>query len=91
MNDSDEPAREDIAAAAQRQNTNLRYLIGSVGTLIAASRDLLKRIQRGTVPVGDEPTAREAETGLQNSPAELPATSPPTPTGDPPASAPIEK
>jgi hypothetical protein len=36
---------EDLARAAQEQNTNLQHLIDAVGVLIAASRSLLMRLE----------------------------------------------
>ena len=56
---------ENLAETTQRQNSNLQRLIDAVGTLLAGSRELLKRLQPlgGAKPPSD--TARgqtEADT-----------------------------
>jgi hypothetical protein len=42
--DRETPGHEDLAEATQRQNSNLQLLIASIGSLLAASRDLLRRL-----------------------------------------------
>jgi hypothetical protein len=60
VDNRERPDDEDLAVAAQRQNTNLRRLIASIGMLLAASRDLLRRLQSeeeaasGSEPGSDE-------------------------------------
>jgi hypothetical protein len=59
-NNSLRPQDEILAEAAREQNSNLRRLIEGVGSLIAASRELLKRLQ----PLGGEQhSQRSAEQG----------------------------
>ncbi len=53
--DRDDPKRENLADAAQLLNTNLRCLISTVGALLSASRDLLKRMpSRNLSPAPDQ-------------------------------------
>jgi len=45
VDDTGGPWDEDLAETTRRQNSNLRRLIDAVGTLLAGSRELLKRLQ----------------------------------------------
>ena len=45
MDDTGGPRDEDLAETTRQQNSNLRRLIDAVGTLLAGSRELLKRLQ----------------------------------------------
>lgn len=45
MDEKGRPHGEALADATREQNSNLRRLIDGVGTLIATSRELLKRLQ----------------------------------------------
>ncbi len=45
MDDTGGPQGEDLAETTRQQNSNLRRLIDAVGTLLAGSRELLKRLQ----------------------------------------------
>ena len=67
MDDAGGPQGENLAETTQRQNSNLRRLIDAVGTLLAGSRELLKRLQPldGAKPKPPSDTARrhtEADT-----------------------------
>lgn len=53
MDEKGRPQGEALADATREQNSNLRRLIDGVGTLIATSRELLKRLQ----PVDDRKSA----------------------------------
>ncbi len=45
MDDTGGPRDQDLAEKTRLQNSNLRRLIDAVGTLLAGSRELLKRLQ----------------------------------------------
>ena len=61
MDDPDGLRGESLEDTARTQNSNLQRLIDAVGILIAASRDLLKRLQApGTVQSSEE-TPTDAE------------------------------
>lgn len=45
MDDTGSPRDQDLAEKTRLQNSNLRRLIDAVGTLLAGSRELLKRLQ----------------------------------------------
>lgn len=77
--DRDDPKRENLADAAQRQNTNLRRLIGTVGTLLSASRDLLKRMpsqEASPAPDQAQSAIASAPQLAPNEPKDDPAPSP---------------
>jgi hypothetical protein len=45
VDDTGGPRDQDLAEKTRLQNSNLRRLIDAVGTLLAGSRELLKRLQ----------------------------------------------
>ena len=45
VDDTGGPQGEDLVETTQRQNSNLQRLIDAVGTLLAGSHELLKRLQ----------------------------------------------
>lgn len=54
--DGRRPQGENLAEAARAQNSNMRLLIDGVSTLLAASRELLKRLQplEKATPIGGQ-------------------------------------
>ena len=78
--DRDDPKRENLADAAQRQNTNLRRLIGTVGTLLSASRDLLKRMPLRDAAANPDQAHPSAAADPQPPPSEPRDDPPPSPS-----------
>lgn len=74
-NNSLRPQGEILAEAAREQNSNLRRLIEGVGSLIAASRELLKRLQ----PLGEEQHSQRSADTIEQGKAKADHSPPATP------------
>ena len=77
MDDTGDPQGDKLAETTRRQNSNMKRLIDAVGTLLAASRELLRSLQ----PLGDAKPPNDSA-GEQNEAgppdAHLPDKPPPT-------------
>ena len=76
MDDTGGPQDEDLAETTHRQNSNLRRLIDAVGTLLAGSRELLKRLQPEQGEPPDDTAQRQTE--RRPEPCRQTSRSPPT-------------
>jgi hypothetical protein len=60
VDDSNGPQGRELEETTEQQNSNLRRLIDTIGSLISASRELLARLQPGRAPPPSDP-APDAE------------------------------
>lgn len=69
MDDTGGPQGENLAETTQRQNSNLQLLIDAVGTLLAGSRELLRRLQLLDDAKAPDDTARgQTDAGTPRAP-----------------------
>jgi hypothetical protein len=72
VDDAGDPQGEGLVETTQRQNSNLQRLIDAVGTLLAGSHEVLKRLQpmdraRGQTEAGIPKAAAPPPPGSEKS------------------------
>lgn len=77
MDDTGGPQDQDLAEQTRLQNSNLRRLIDAVGTLLAGSRELLKRLQ--PLSEGEPPNDMAQQQNDAPSPPQSPPSDEPPP------------
>jgi hypothetical protein len=75
VDDAGGPQGEGLVERTQRQNSNLQRLIDAVGTLLAGSRELLKRLQ--PKPVAELPDDRSRDRPEAGTRGATPSDNPP--------------
>jgi len=69
VDDTGDPQGDKLAETTRRQNSNLQRLIDAVGTLLAASRELLRSLQPlDDARPPDDTARRQTEAGTPGAP-----------------------